>query len=319
MTVATALLQQDSPSLTMVETVVRRAMKRAQSPRAEAILLFVTSDFAHDLPQVVHTAARTGQTLQVHGCSAIGVMTEEDWVIDGPAVAAMVWADEPGLTATHDGNTAHVALAAPNAINRLWLESPNPRYGGVSGDATGHGPYTVWGSGRMADIGHIEAGWAGYTADWHLSQALTPLSAWQTVTASQGFDLLHLDSGPAADGLLKRLAQSGISLQTPHLLAWLSTGDAVPVLNIDLQRGAVSLARPLALGEQLRWALRTEAAALADLQQALSGQAPPDFMLHFASAGRGPNLHQGRDAEWDRITRHFPDTPLIGFYGNGEI
>jgi small ligand-binding sensory domain FIST len=41
--------------------------------------------------------------------------------------------------------------------------------------------------------------------------------------------------------------------------------------------------------------------------------------LLFSCAGRGPAFFDGRDADWDNVRRLYPGTPLIGFYGNGEI
>ncbi len=46
---------------------------------------------------------------------------------------------------------------------------------------------------------------------------------------------------------------------------------------------------------------------------------PPSFALLFSCAGRGPAFFDGKDADWDNVKRLYPDTPMIGFYGNGEI
>jgi small ligand-binding sensory domain FIST len=45
----------------------------------------------------------------------------------------------------------------------------------------------------------------------------------------------------------------------------------------------------------------------------------PCFALMFSCTGRGPYFYDGEDRDILQFTRHFPDTPLIGFYGNGEI
>ena len=42
-------------------------------------------------------------------------------------------------------------------------------------------------------------------------------------------------------------------------------------------------------------------------------------MLLFSCAGRGPGFFDGRDADWENVRRLYPKTPMIGFYGNGEI
>ncbi|NTV94633.1 MAG: histidine kinase, partial [Thiobacillus sp.] len=47
--------------------------------------------------------------------------------------------------------------------------------------------------------------------------------------------------------------------------------------------------------------------------------APPAFGLMFPCLGRGPWFYGGEDRDIQALTRRFPDMPLIGFYGNGEI
>ena len=65
------------------------------------------------------------------------------------------------------------------------------------------------------------------------------------------------------------------------------------------------------------------AAAEADLritahQLTQSLETNPDFGLLFSCIGRGP-YYDGIDHDLNVITAQFPDMPLIGFYGNGEI
>jgi len=39
----------------------------------------------------------------------------------------------------------------------------------------------------------------------------------------------------------------------------------------------------------------------------------------FPNIGRGPEFFNGQDRDLEMFQDLFPDTPLIGFYGNGEI
>ena len=39
----------------------------------------------------------------------------------------------------------------------------------------------------------------------------------------------------------------------------------------------------------------------------------------FPNVGRGPEFFDGIDRDLQLFKENFPDTPVIGFYGNGEI
>jgi small ligand-binding sensory domain FIST len=75
-------------------------------------------------------------------------------------------------------------------------------------------------------------------------------------------------------------------------------------------------------GDRIFSVLREPQQAKQELDVKLTSGRPdkaPLFALLFNCAGRGPAFFDGRDADWDNVRRQYPDTPLIGFYGNGEI
>jgi small ligand-binding sensory domain FIST len=45
----------------------------------------------------------------------------------------------------------------------------------------------------------------------------------------------------------------------------------------------------------------------------------PEFALLFSCLGRGPYFYNGFDQDLALIKTLFPNLPIIGFYGNGEI
>ena len=45
----------------------------------------------------------------------------------------------------------------------------------------------------------------------------------------------------------------------------------------------------------------------------------PTFGLLFPCMGRGPYFYGGIDRDLELVKQRYPDMPLIGFYGNGEI
>ncbi|MFS8086453.1 MAG: histidine kinase, partial [Acidobacteriota bacterium] len=113
---------------------VQSALDRLGATRARSVLLFLTGHFARNPGPAIHAAARAAQTTQISGCTAVGVYTEKNWVIDAPAAAAMVFgesADErdpaPALHAQPDDWL--LSFAAPNSVNGDWLSMPGRRIG----------------------------------------------------------------------------------------------------------------------------------------------------------------------------------------------
>lgn len=319
MIAATALIQARKAQPELAIQAVRQAMQRAGLVQASTVLLFLSAEFMPILQATLEAVTIAAGTRNIFGCSAVGVMTEEDWAIDGPSVAVMIFGPTIGL-ATTPGAGETFTLAAPNAINTLWLNRPTPCYGGVSGDITGSGPYTVWANGELVDGGRMEARWVGLRSQWELSFGLEMLTPTLTVTEADGLDLQTVEGGPAAVPLWHALRDEDATDQLPLVYAVPENGEPVPLLSVHLHNGRVTLARALQPGARLRWAMRTAPAAVAEIQQALdNARSAPRLVVMIASAGRGPSLHGGRDAEWEAVRRRWPGVPLIGFYGNGEI
>jgi small ligand-binding sensory domain FIST len=86
----------------------------------------------------------------------------------------------------------------------------------------------------------------------------------------------------------------------------------------------VTVSTRLSPGERLFWAVRQPLAAERDMRLTIdrmqSGfDAVPDFGLLFSCMGRGPYFYGGIDRDLELVKQRFPEMPLIGFYGNGEI
>ena len=141
------------------------------------MLLFLSSEFARDPLPALRLASKQSNCLQVMGCSAPGIFTEEDWVLDTPAAAAMVLGGNITLEppSQEDATQLLLTLAAPNAINTTWMSTPGIRFGGVSGDAIGQGPFSVWQNSKGNAVGHCEAalhGVRGVVATAHWAEVL---------------------------------------------------------------------------------------------------------------------------------------------------
>ncbi len=310
---ASGLAHASRPSPRLAADAVEQALSKLGEQRAAAVLLFLSADFAHDPRPALVAAARAAQTLAVAGCTALGVMNEDDWLVDTPAAAALLIQQLPPAQA----DTPRLTLAAPNTLDLAWLETGWARYGGIAGDATGVGPYKVWRQGQIAADGKAEL--ALPASDVLVSRGLSPVSPAFTVTGIAGFELQSLDGRMAA----ATLRRSMVSLPELHELA-LATLDedsqpsqCWPLVSLNPD-GSVTVAARLFPGERVVWMRRTAATALAEVQTMASQPAPAAGLL-FSCAGRGPALHDGQDREWQTLVRAWPGTPLAGFYGNGQI
>src|SRR5450830_791044 len=137
---------------------VSKAMQELEISTANAVILFLTSEFASNPLPAIRAAAKAASCTQVIGCSAPGIFTQEDWVLDAPAAAAMVFSRNITLEPVIDVTDASwiLAITAPNAINANWITASGLRFGGVSGDAIGQGPFSVWQNAQGVAQGHIQ-------------------------------------------------------------------------------------------------------------------------------------------------------------------
>ncbi len=328
----------------LAEQAVRAAMARSGLTHPQAVLLYLSSDFAQEPQPAITAAARAAGCLQVAGCTAAGVFTEQDWVLDAPAAAAMVLGDGAGLRpAARDADTMAdprqvLTLAAPNALDMHWISGGGERFGGVSGDATGQGPYSVWGGGRVQASGRCELELSGVTPRIGVSQGVRPISKPVAIDRVEGHDIQTMGGMDALTNLARELP---LSLRAPEripthlLMAGIPYGDQenavaegrfhlLPVVAANPGDKSITVAGQLQPGLDLFWAMRQPQAAEQDMHAMLSRLADdrlddPAFALMFPCMGRGPFFYGGADKDIRVVTRRFPDLPLIGFYGNGEI
>ncbi|MBU3736694.1 MAG: hypothetical protein FGM62_06930 [Methylobacterium sp.] len=224
-----------------------------------------------------------------------------------------------------------LALAAPNAINSTWLAGPGQRFGGVSGDATGQGPFSVWHSGKGAIAGHCEVGLQGAAGAVGAAHGVRILCDARAVTASHGHDLIFLGGKPALDTLHQ--ACNEVPLPMHRLMAGIAGSiDEIAhghyrltaLVGANEAERSVTLARKPEPGQLVFWALRETGAAQQDLDSTVDRLLQqlamrPQFGLLFSCLGRGPYFYSGVDRDLELLQKRFPGMPLIGFYGNGEI
>ena len=321
------------------------AMQKAEITQPSSVLLFLTSEFAADPQSAIKAAAKAASCTQVIGCSATGIFTEEDWVIDSPAAAAMVFTNlnfsQPPAETTSQQNQLLLTLTAPNAINTTWLNpdglnQPALRFGGVSGDAIGHGPFSVWQNGKGTTQGYCELALNNTAMAVAASHGLKIISSPRKITAAQGNDLLSVANLPALNTLTSAWQKHAKTSDAPpyHQLmavyaskaSALERGDykLASIIIENANEASLTLTKSLQVGDWLSWAIRDVDAAQVDivktageLKQQLGVE--PDFALLFSCLGRGPYFYNGSDQDLALLKTLLPKLPIIGFYGNGEI
>jgi small ligand-binding sensory domain FIST len=336
--VATSIVLGNQASPELAAKAVTQAMHKAGITIANSVLLMLTSEFASDPQPAIKAAAKAANCLLVMGCTATGIFTEEDWVLDTPAAAVMVFGDEVSLRPSKSNQTHQplLTLSAPNAINSTWLNDGNTRFGGVSGDAIGQGYFTVWQDAKGEISDQAEAFFTGVKSATKASHGLKILTPPQRIDQVNGFDITQLSNHTPLTSLQKAwkaCSKSDESIPLHQIMAIyahnaeaINNGDYMQTTPIayDELNGSITLAQPLEAGQFLSWGLRDKTVAEADmtlithqLRQELATE--PDFGLLFSSLGRGPYLYDGIDRDLKVITQQLPNMPLLGFYGNGEI
>ena len=353
MKVATGLAIGSKAKPELAALAVASAMGKAGITSPACVLLFLTSEFAADPQSAIKAAAKAASCTNIIGCSAMGIFTEEDWVIDSPAAAAMVFSDnvfsQPNSTEASDAepsntepsNTLLLTLTAPNAIDTRWLNASalnctQMRFGGVSGDAIGHGPFSIWQNAKGTSQGYCEFVLNNTNSAIAATHGLKIISSPRKITASSGHDLLSMANVPALNTLKsawQKHAKSAEALPYHQLMAvyagksaQIERGDynVASLITGNDENASVTLAKPMQIGSWLSWAIRDIDAAQIDIVRTASVlrrqlDAEPQFSLLFSCLGRGPYFYNGLDQDLVLIKALFPHLPIIGFYGNGEI
>lgn len=336
MRVATGLALGSKADIDLVTQAVRQAMRRIDPYPVSSVLLFLTSEFAHDPLPAIRAAARAADTLMVTGCSAPGIFTEQDWVLDAPAVAAMVFSAPFSLNPAQEADDVlpRLTLSAPNAINSNWLRTAGVRYGGVSGDVLGQGAFSVWQHAKGELTGHCETVVAGANIRIGKSQGLRLLGDVYLLESAEGYVLKTIGHKTALNSLNKQLqkhpniALHGIVLLYADEEEMLLNGEyqMANIISTDAASHAITVSQSIPVGSYVSWAVRDAALASQEFQQLLRQLAqkaevtnPPEFGMMFSCLGRGPYFYGGIDRDLQMLQQQYPEMPLIGFYGNGEI
>lgn len=334
--VASSIVIGNTTSPDLAAEALHLAMLKADINVANSVLLFLTSEFASNPQPAIKAAAAAAHCTQIAGCTASGIFNEQEWVLDAPAAAAMVFGGNLHFdTFKHSPEQARLTLCAPNAINSTWLNNGYARFGGVAGDAIGQGGFSVWQNAKGEHSGLVEASFPHTQVNTGVSHGLQYISQPQRIGRCNHLALQELDAQPAFNALQKAWRFHRKTDEAPplHLLAavYADSADEIytgnfeqtTIIDADEENGSITLAHVLTPGKFVCFGLRSIDSALADMaimtQQLSSHDGAPDFGLMFSCLGRGPYFYDGQDRDLKIITTAFPNMPLLGFYGNAEI
>jgi small ligand-binding sensory domain FIST len=337
--VATGLGRGPRAQPELAATAVARALARARIKGARSVILFLTHHFADDPKPALRAAARAAGCTQITGCTAAGLLTEEEWVLDAPAAAAMVFSGSTFLDHVQkDEEDVVLSLAAPGDLSADWLDADYRRVGAVAGDILGRGPFRVWTAGQIRREGRVEAVLRGLQASLGASQGVRALTSPIEVAEVHGYDVLKLGHYPALNVLVQalpigvremdriplHLIMGGVTFGDPATAIKEGRYRLNHIVAANMGDQSITFAQRLTRGERLFWAMRDTLAAERDMRAtidratlALKGQ--PDLALMFPCAGRGPHFYGDSDRDLDLLTHRFPGLPVIGIYGNGEL
>lgn len=322
-----------------VERAVAAAMASAGLDQVMGMFLFLTDDHLRNPRPALHAAARVARCTQVFGCGAMGVLTDEDWIIDSAGAAALVFGG--GISASLAGEVKAggplISLATPEDGVLQWLNQA-PRLGAIASSRDDHGPFRVWHHGRVEPSGVIACGLLGASTQAVVARGVRPLTAPMEVAEARGVNLVKIGKYPALKVLINALpptVRELPNLPLHRLMCGVTFGDPQSAIAAGRYRlehivatnpgdASITLAAELNAGQQVFWALRDRSAAEQELQRVLqesrqASPAAPDFGLLFSCLSRGPGFYGGRDRDIEILRAQCPGMPFAGFYGNGEI
>jgi small ligand-binding sensory domain FIST len=325
MKVASGLASGPHPTADLAAGAVREALQAAGLERADSVLLFLTRDYVRHAQPAIVAAARAAGTLQVSGCTAYGLLTEQGWLLDQPGAVALVIADAvPGDIGLPHGPL--LSFSGHHALPRDWQALPE-RAGLLDAGAV------TWSHGRMAGEAGAELLPAGIHCRVACSPGLRTLGLPLAVNAVAGYDLCEVGGLPAIDSLQRSLPAELRAEPPLHqiVVARQPECPAVPILAANAD-GSLTLAEALAIDEPVRWAIRQPLSAEQDMRQSLLAvpqgdllrsavdpEKRPDFALMFSCLGRGPLFYGNDDRDLLAFREIFPGVPLVGAYGSGQI
>ena len=310
-----------------------------------SVLLFLTSAYAHSPQNAIKAAAKAAGTPQVFGCCAIGLLTEQEWLLDVEGAVAMVFPQHLSLHALtvlkQQGINPDsvLTLTTPNAATLAVNANNINQIGSIATDEYGHGPFSVWQSGRIVEQEYCQSAFPESVKQVvKVAGGVKRISPFMRIDLADGHCLEEINAQAATDNLTANLPENLQSFGSNNpfgLLCGISENDQKEsieqghyklhhVVSNNQKTKHIHLSGSAKEDHYLFWGIRDQQYAqdsmLAELKAAKEelGESPK-YALMFPNIGRGAEFFNGRDRDLELFKEVFPDTPLLGFYGNGEI
>lgn len=338
MNVATGIAQHSQASAKVAVNAVSSAIKKAKFTSTNGVILYLTAEMLPHLKDALQQIATLTSCTQIMGCFASGIFTEEDWVLDCPAAAAMVFGGSNHLTLAKEASSQQPLMTwlSPNGIFHEMKNDKTPHYGGIAGDANGQGQFAVWQNAKGELTRQINTVISHTTLNTVICHGLETISTPARVNDCRGFDVISINQMSAQQHLINTWQAYHPDEICPPLASFtllyaqdqasLINGDCsqATIISQNAQDHSLTLSCPLKPNHYVCWAVRNLASQQQDLMDTISGLCDqqhtqkPDFGLIFSSINRGP-FADGIDHDLAILTKVFPKVPLMGFYGNGTI
>ena len=328
-----------------VKVAVQAAIAKLPGQRIGGVLLFLTTAYALHPQTAIRQAVKVSGSLNITGCCALSVFSEQDSNIDREGAVAMAFSHEAALsplsTAEQAGRTAQLclSLSSPNA-GSIAIESANiKQFGAIVSDEFGEGPYSLWQGGRIVEREYSHNLWPSggqhYLAKCESARPLSPL---MQINRSDQHVLVELDQRPALDSLNEllpaQLKDSGQDLGLSIMAVVSETSDPksinsghhqlLHIVSTDKATKRVMLSEPIKAGRKMLWAIRDPQYAeqqmrlqLLEAKRNFTGQA--NYALMFSNISRGSNFYQGHNRDLQLFAEIFPDTAMVGISSHAEI
>lgn len=314
MKVATGLATGPKPIAELAHEAVSSALTQAGLTRADQVILFLSRDFARNPQPALLAAARTAGCLSVSGSTANGIFTEKSAQSDQSAAGAMIFT---GSAAELPTDHPLISFSTHGRLPVGW-QNDHLRAGFLDSDGE------AWSHGRIAEHGCVEIQLPAARVECITSTGQRTLGSAQLVGACRGYELQKLGGHTAIDSLRRALPPELRERPPLHQISLLRHPDApgVAILSANAD-GSLMLADALAQEESVIWAIRQPLTAEQQIRNAFDDcrqrQTSPSFALMFSCIGRGPLFYGDEDRDRQAFCTSFPETPLLGAYGTGQI
>lgn len=334
---------------------VQNARLRLPEQTIGSVFLFLTTGYAQQPQAAIKQAVTAAGTPLVSGACAVSIVTEDEWLFDVEGAVAMVFPQDycwhPLALARHAAAAiqSSLCISSPNAVRIAINSVAQQQFGVVVSDNYGHGPFSVWQSGRIEEQEYCHSVFHNGHAGEHqqtakpvhyvgLASGVVQLSPTQQINITDASHIVQLGEQSASENLFSNLPAALHARCRRHpssILAAVSNSPApcglagndftlLHLMDIDEQQGRIQLSAEVKAGRHLFWALRDPQQAQKTLRDELlqaraALQNEPQFALFFPNISRGAEFYEGRDYELELFKEIFPGLPMVGLYGHAEI